>query len=104
MHQTPKDASRSGARAESGNKTLPLSLAGSLLAASGGAFALGEPAQLESQDIQARIAVIRDRLRDPETAAGIAKRLRVDRDGEVLTFANFNNWDNGWDNQGFNNY
>jgi hypothetical protein len=74
-------------------------VSGSLLAAPAAL-----PAKVDAPGIQDRIKQIQQRLADPAAAKGIAGRLKIERDGELLTFANWNNWDNGWSNQGFNNY
>jgi hypothetical protein len=78
---------------------------GSLAAVSGTASATAARAATEpAAGIGDRVAAIRERLADPDTASGVAKRLRIDRPDGLVQFANFNNWDNGWNNQGFNNY
>jgi hypothetical protein len=84
-----------------------LGVTGTLAAAGVASSAVAATTPVEQQpsrDIGDRVAAIRDRLADPETASGLADRLRIERKDGLVQFANFNNWDNGWDNQGFNNY
>jgi len=105
--KTASEAEREAEGAGTGTGRLwAVGVSGSLLAASGSAFGIAQPATSapDVSGIRDRIALIQQRLADPATAADLAGRLRIDRDGEFLAFANFNNWDNGWNNQGFNNY
>ncbi len=76
-----------------------------IAAASGPAAALPTAASAPAEsDIGRRIAAIHERLTDPVTAHALAGKLKIARDDDLAQFANFNNWDNGWNNQGFNNY
>lgn len=95
---------RQDGQTDRASRLLTLGISGSLLAASGSVAADAAPAKGAPSEMRDRIAMIKQRLADPVAASKLAGRLRIDREGELLTFANFNNWDNGWDNQGFNNY
>lgn len=84
---------------------IALGVTGALAAISANAGASTTPVtKASATDIGDRVAAIRERLADPDTASGMAKRLRIDRRDGLVQFSNFNNWDNGWNNQGFNNY
>jgi len=85
--------------------TCSLGVAGAMMAASSAAIAIPSATELPADaDIGHRIAVIRQQLSDPATATKLADKLKIRREGGLVQFANFNNWDNGWNNQGFANY
>jgi hypothetical protein len=105
MNSFLKNMQQGSGKAVPFSSLVALGVTGALAAASGSAGASTTPVtKAPATDIGERVAAIRERLADPDTASGMAKRLRIDRRDGLVQFANFNNWDNGWNNQGFNNY